>query len=97
VFSRSNATQLGIDVTVDGESIGRPVIFANPSQTHMALVPEIIPVNLSSGKHVVGLAALSGTVSDGNDVFTVTLMYPREVNRRAVKTSRAVKTPRKRS
>ncbi len=90
VFSKSNLNKLSIDVTVDGKSIGRPMIFAD-EKTHMALVPMTFSVVLSSGDHVIGLAAVGGTASDSNDTFTATLMYVREVNRRAVK------SPRKRS
>ena len=96
VFSNSRETPLSIQVTVDGNFVGRLGIFANPPLTHLALVPEIFELSLSSGNHVVGLAPLGGTVSDGNDFFTVTFVYPHEVNPRAVKKSRAVKTTRKR-
>lgn len=96
VFSKSDQNHLGIKVTLDGQSISQLRIFANPRLDHMALVPEIIPVNLSDGHHTVRLAALPGTVTDANDVFTVTLMYAREAATRAGKTPRPVKTSRKR-
>ena len=61
------------------------MIFADHEKTHMALVPMTFSVVLSSGDHVIGLAAVGGTASDSNDTFTATLMYVREVDRRAVK------------
>jgi len=70
-----DAQQIGMDVLLDGESIGVCVGFTNEAVSHKTFVPIFLPVNLSSGPHTLTLAPLSGTVTDTNDNFNVTLFY----------------------
>jgi hypothetical protein len=76
VWTQNANTMIGIMVILDGQNIGTAQVFANPTATHMNVVPIVIPVTLSQGNHVLQLAPSNTyTVSDQNDGYTVALMY----------------------
>ena len=77
VYSSNANRLLGIAVQLDNKPIGTPAqIWSNGINTHRAVVPAYIPVQLQFGKHTLTLTAANGdTVSDLNDTFTVVLHY----------------------
>ena len=76
VWTLGTNTIIGIQVTLDGQSLGAAQIFANPASTHMNVVPAVFPVNLPQGNHTLQLSVgTSSTVSDYNDFYTVVLDY----------------------
>ncbi len=80
VWTQNADTLIGVDLSVDGgPAIGGANIFANNAATHMAVVPIVIPYIFSLGPpptHEITLSAgTTGTVSDQNDFFQVTILY----------------------
>lgn len=76
VWSQTANTMIGIQVQLDGQTIGQANIFSNGATTHRAVVPAAIPIKLSYGKpHALVLSATTGTTSDFNDFFTVVIHY----------------------
>lgn len=76
VWSQSNNITIGIAIFMDGEQIGRALIFSNGNATHRAVVPAYVQVQLGEGPHTLTLEPDSGlTVSDYNDLYTAVLHY----------------------
>jgi len=75
VWSQAANQTIGIQVSLDNKPIGTASIFSNGPTTHRAVVPTYIPLTLTFGNHQVTLSALSGTVSDVNDLFDIVLEY----------------------
>ncbi|MFN0141513.1 MAG: hypothetical protein ACKVQW_15685 [Pyrinomonadaceae bacterium] len=50
-------------------------LFSNGTATHRAMVPAYIEVQLGEGQHTLTLSAISGTISDLNDLYTAVLHY----------------------
>ena len=76
VWTEDQDTQIGVSLSVDGTPIGSAWIFANNSNTHMAIVPIVIPYKFSAGEHTISLNALTGeTEADQNDYFMVSILY----------------------
>lgn len=62
----------GVDVLVDGTSVGTVTTFTNEIGSHKALVSApIVLARLAAGPHTVELQPLSGTSSDFNDPYRV--------------------------
>ncbi len=72
-----NADQsIGINVLLDGQAIWTSYVFTNEKSSHKALVPVFIPQSLTSSIHTITLEAMdSGTTTDSNDNFNVTIIY----------------------
>jgi hypothetical protein len=66
--------QLGI--FLDGEQIQTCNEWANPTQTHLSLIPVLFTVpRRAAGNHVLELRVVSGnTVSDQNDYYNATVV-----------------------
>lgn len=76
VWSAAANAAIGINVALDGQSIGAAQIFSNGPNTHRSTVPAYIPTQLKQGQHTLSLTALTGaTLSDGNDFYTAVLDY----------------------
>ena len=76
VWTQGTNTMIGIEVTLDGQSLGAAQIFANPAATHMNVVPAVFPIKLQQGNHTLQLSVgTTSTVSDFNDFYTVILQY----------------------
>jgi hypothetical protein len=74
-FSASGARVLGMDVLVDGLVRGEARVYTNEASSHRAFVTSGIPVTgLKGGTHTLRLVAHTGTQTDGNDFFTVTVL-----------------------
>jgi len=74
-FSASGARVLGMNVIVDGLVRGEARVYTNEASSHRAFVTSGIPVTgLPRGSHTLRLEALSGTQTDANDFFTVTVL-----------------------
>src|SRR5687768_5281088 len=71
------ATLLGIDLFVDGNSIGGAVGYANNNSSHQALRTTLIPYSgLTIGEHTITLGPSNpATVTDVNDYYQVVLLY----------------------
>lgn len=67
---------IGVQVNLDGQVLGNPEIWANPTLTHMAFVPALYPVTLQQGQHKITLSVTGvGCVGDLNDHYSVALFY----------------------
>ncbi|HEX5888807.1 MAG TPA: hypothetical protein VFY61_08890 [Pyrinomonadaceae bacterium] len=75
VWTQNTNVTTGIDIAIDGQSVGSAQIFSNASTTHRAVVPAYIPVKLSQGPHKITLSASANTVSDSNDFYTAVIHY----------------------
>lgn len=75
VWTQTANVMTGIDIQIDGKSVGKAFIFSNGASTHRAVVPAYIQVQLAQGPHKLTLAASSNTVSDSNDHFTAVIHY----------------------
>ncbi|HEX8399303.1 MAG TPA: hypothetical protein VF644_17845 [Pyrinomonadaceae bacterium] len=75
-WSASAGSPISIFLTLDGKPIGTISGFTNEPSSHKTLVPAFFPATLTAGQHTVGLAVqTSGTMTDYNDNFSVTLIY----------------------
>ena len=75
VWTQTANQMIGIQVSLDNKAIGSASIYSNAPTTHRALVPTYIPLKLTFGDHQVTLSAISGTISDVNDLFDIVLEY----------------------
>jgi hypothetical protein len=77
VWTQTANQMIGIDVQLDGQTIGSAQIFSNTQSTHRAVVPAYIQVKLSQGPHKLTLIPKAGstTVSDLNDFFNAVIHY----------------------
>jgi hypothetical protein len=73
----SAAILTGVSLSLDGNVIGTAMCWANQNNNHMAMRTTFIPVEyLSYDTHTIELTnAYSGTITDVNDYFQVTLLY----------------------
>jgi hypothetical protein len=72
--TRTQLMQLGI--FLDGEQVQTCQQWANPTGTHMSLLPVLFTTGRQpAGNHVIELRLLSGnTVSDQNDYYNATIV-----------------------
>jgi hypothetical protein len=75
VWTQTANVMIGIDILIDGQGVGKAVVFSNAPSTHRAVVPAYIQVKLGQGQHKITLAASANTVSDLNDRFTAVIHY----------------------
>ena len=76
--TESAAILTGINLSIDGVQIGSPSLcWANQNENHLAMRPTFIPFeDLNFGEHTITIQiAYSGTITDQNDYFQVTLLY----------------------
>src|SRR5207237_4335042 len=67
---------IGIDVQVDGQSIGMASVYTNEATLHRALIPILLPVTVSAGSHSITFYLLNGfTLADDYDFLNVTLIF----------------------
>jgi len=67
--------KLGMNVIVNGVTNGVCSIFANATATPLAFCPvQFVMRNIPAGTNTLILSPLTGTLSDANDVFNVTVM-----------------------
>jgi hypothetical protein len=73
----SAAVLTGINLSIDGASIGNAMCWANQNNNHIAMRTTLIPYNsLSFGQHTIEITnAYGSTITDVNDYFQVTLLY----------------------
>jgi hypothetical protein len=76
-WTNNAATLLGIDLFVDGNSIGGAVGYANNNSSHQALRSTFIPFSgLQVGEHTISLAPSNpATATDVNDYYQVVMLY----------------------
>ena len=77
IWTQTPNNMIGIQIQMDGATVGKAQIFSNGSSTHRAVVPAYIPLQLSFGQHSLTLSPQPGstTVSDLNDFYTAVLHY----------------------
>lgn len=76
VWSLTDNYMVGLSLGIDGAQAVTAQIFANPTATHLAVVPAIIPYTFEIGEHEFELYPLTDeTTSDANDYFVVTVQY----------------------
>jgi len=75
VWTQTTNVMTGIVIQIDGQTVGKALIYSNGSSTHRAVVPAYIPVTLGPGPHKLTLSAGPNTVSDSNDNFTAVIHY----------------------
>jgi hypothetical protein len=79
IFSGSGfaatGTNIGLVLQIDGSSVATTRSFTNEPSSHKAFTTNIlVQANVAAGNHSITLSPLSGTISDGNDWFNVTVL-----------------------
>ncbi len=67
----TTAGMTGVDVIVDGTSVGSVRTYTNEISSHKALVSTPFVLELAQGAHTVDLQPLADTATDSNDPFVV--------------------------
>lgn len=75
VWATAANVMCGINIAIDGQSVGAAQIFSNGQSTHRACVPAYIQIQLAQGPHKLTLSAAANTVSDYNDYYTAVIHY----------------------
>jgi hypothetical protein len=75
VWTQTTNVMIGIDIQIDGQALGKAMIYSNGNTTHRTVVPAYIQVKLAQGPHKLTLAPSANTVSDSNDRFTAVIHY----------------------
>lgn len=78
VWTATANNMIGIQVQLDGQTLGVCQLFSNGANTHRAVVPGYFPIQLAYGKqHTLVLSVAPGTTttSDFNDFFTAVIHY----------------------
>ena len=77
-FATQANQQLIAGIQVDGVSKGFARVFANPAETHMAMVTnDLVVTGVPAGSHTLGLISEANTYTDGNDrVSVLVLEFP---------------------
>jgi hypothetical protein len=70
-YRGATAGIVGVDVIVDGNSVGSVRTYTNETSSHKALVSTPFVVDLAAGAHTVQLDPLPDTATDFNDPFVV--------------------------
>lgn len=75
--TESAAVLTGVQLIIDGVSIGQSLCWANENNNHMTLRPTLIPYgDMTIGEHTIEIdIAYEGTITDVNDYFQVTMLY----------------------
>lgn len=74
-WSASTDVQISAGIQIDGFSQGFVSIFANPNQTHMAMVSNPLVVGgVRAGQHTLNLMGELNTITDQNDRVSVTIL-----------------------
>ena len=70
-WSSIASVQGGVEVFLDGKSLGKALLYFNNAGLHLALPTQFFQASLSGGPHTMTVQALSSTVqSDKNDFFS---------------------------
>jgi hypothetical protein len=76
VWANAAQQMIGIALLIDGSVVATATIFANPSSTHLSVVPVEFPYTFAIGPHDFTLNPLNNaTTSDKNDFYCVTVQY----------------------
>jgi hypothetical protein len=74
-WSSAASAVIGMNVLVDGTVVGTSQVFTNEASSHKAFIPISVPLpGVGAGSHVVALQPLSGTTTDHNDFFNITVV-----------------------
>jgi len=74
-WTTSAPGMIGIQVALNGLSIGATALFANEKSVHMTLPPVFLNAKVSSIQpQEITITAMTNTVTDVNDRFVVQLM-----------------------
>jgi hypothetical protein len=66
---------IGINISVDNKHLGSAIVYCNEPASHKALIPVLLPTQLSFDEHTLTITAQAGTVTDFNDYFNVVLTF----------------------
>jgi hypothetical protein len=74
-YTPSPGPKIGMNVVLDGLTIDTCTVGANaPANTHLAFVPKtVVKTGVPAGSHTLVLSPISGTATDVNDNFNVTV------------------------
>lgn len=76
VYSRLANLMIGIGIDLDGQRVGAAQIWSNGIETHRAVVPAYVPIQLAEGQHKLYLYLNTGeTVGDSNDLYTAVIHF----------------------
>jgi hypothetical protein len=74
-FCTQQNVPLMVGIQIDGTSVGFAEIFANPAETHMAMVTnDLVVTGVKPGAHELTLIGEAYTYTDSNDRVSVTVM-----------------------
>lgn len=75
-WSKAANSTIAVNVSVGGQPVGTLTMFANPASTHLAFPSGFFESAQPFGPTPVVLTAGNAdTITDQNDVFTVTLIF----------------------
>jgi hypothetical protein len=67
--------KIGMDIQIDGTTIGSAYSFTNEAGSHKVFsCNALVKGGIAAGTHTIKLVAISGTNTDGNDYFNVTVL-----------------------
>jgi hypothetical protein len=73
-FTNNAGLILGMNVLVDGATVGTCKAYANQAGIHLPFIPIAVALqDVGHGNHVIEVQALGGTLTDSNDFFNVTI------------------------
>ena len=74
-FRQDTEGLVGMNITVDGTLYGDAKVYTNEYWSHKAFTTNALVVNnLQAGSHTLQLEAMSDTIIDYNDYFSVTVL-----------------------
>jgi hypothetical protein len=74
-FTGGTGGNIGMTIQLDGKDVGNTHCFTNEPGSHKTFTTHTAVVsNVAAGKHTVNLVALTGTSTDANDYFDVTVL-----------------------
>ncbi|HEY4639844.1 MAG TPA: hypothetical protein VII75_00745 [Thermoanaerobaculia bacterium] len=65
----------GIAVQLDGVEVARSQMKASRGNSHMAIPPQFLPVNLKAKEYKLSVVPIGDTIADQNDSFEVAIFY----------------------
>jgi hypothetical protein len=73
-FASASNVVVEVQVKLDGASIGSAKVVTAEAASHKQVVPTVILAQPAAGMHTLTLSAATGTVTDFNDFFNVTMI-----------------------
>lgn len=73
-WTTSGSRKVGVTVEIDGQPVANVWVFSNEANSHKALMPKLVSLELSRGTHKLALVPMAGTTGDANDYYVVQII-----------------------